>query len=99
MRLNILGIIETVTAKSVHSAVTRDTSWSRMKGRIEMANITVKMKDGSVREFPHEGRPGGSFTKTIRYEGAFAIITNEYYGEIAIPSNDIAEIKVFPHRS
>ena len=35
-----------------------------------MANITVKMKDGSVREFPHKDRPGGSYTKTAKYEGA-----------------------------
>ena len=63
-----------------------------------MSSITVKMKDGTTREFKHEGRPGGSYTKTIKYEGGFAIIRDEYDGRIAIPAGDIAEVIERPVR-
>ena len=63
-----------------------------------MANIKIVMKSGEIRDFPHEGRPGGSYTKTIRYEGGFAIVTDEWERETAIPSADIAEVRTVPHR-
>jgi hypothetical protein len=63
-----------------------------------MANIAVIMKDGTIKDFPHEGRSGGSYTKTIKYEGGFAIITDEWYKETAIPSADIKEIVTSQHR-
>ena len=63
-----------------------------------MSNITIKMKDGTERKFPDEGRPGGSYTKTIRYEGNFAIVKDEWGKETAIPSCDIQEIEVTPAR-
>lgn len=59
-----------------------------------MASIRIKMKDGTVKNFPHEGRAGGSYTKSIRYDGAFAIVKDEYDCETAIPANDIEEINV-----
>lgn len=59
-----------------------------------MSDIRISMKDGSVREFSHVGRAGGSYTKEIRYEGNFAIIKDEWGNETVIPSNDIKEIKV-----
>jgi len=59
-----------------------------------MTSITIHMKDGTTREFPHKGRPGGSYTKSIRYEGAFAVVADEYYNETAIPVADIKEVKV-----
>ena len=59
-----------------------------------MASIYVKMKNGTKKEFKHEGRAGGSYTKSIRYEGAFAIITDEWGSETAIPVQDLEEIKV-----
>lgn len=59
-----------------------------------MSNITILMKDGSRKIFRHEGRPGGSYTKRIRYEGGFAIITDEWGSETAIPTQDISEVKV-----
>lgn len=61
-------------------------------------NIKIKMKDGTVRDFKHEGRPGGSYTKTIRYEPGFVVITDEWYNETIIPSDDIAEITTTPVR-
>lgn len=57
-------------------------------------SISVEMKDGTTREFPHQGRAGGSYTKHIRYEGAFAIIGDEWGNEVAIPVGDIKEVKV-----
>lgn len=57
-----------------------------------MTDITVKMKDGTIREFPHKGRAGGSYTKKVSYEGAMVIIEDEWYKRIAIPVNDIAEV-------
>lgn len=63
-----------------------------------MSNIKVTMKDGSVREFPHVGRSGGSYTKTLSYEGAFAVIEDEYGTKVSIPAADIAEIVTRPVR-
>jgi hypothetical protein len=63
-----------------------------------MASIKVTLKDGKVLDFPHVGRAGGSYTKTIRYEGGFAIIKDEYYNETAIPSENIARVDVKPER-
>jgi len=61
-------------------------------------NIQITMKDGTVRKFLHKGRPGGSFTKNIRYEGAFVIIKDEWGWEMGIPAADIEEIKTWPWR-
>lgn len=63
-----------------------------------MSNITFKMKDGTVREFKHEDRPGGSYTKRLTAEGAFAVVTDEYYRKTFIPAADIAEIIDRPTR-
>lgn len=57
-----------------------------------MASITVKMKDGTVREFKHEGRPGGSYSKSAKAEGAFIVITDEWSMKTYIPAEDIAEV-------
>ncbi len=62
-----------------------------------MASIKIIMKDGTVKDFPHEGRPGGSYTKKIRYEGCFAVVVDEWMDEIAIPAADIAEIRTKSH--
>lgn len=57
-----------------------------------MSHITVKMKDGTSREFPHQHRAGGSYSNKIAYEIGFVVITDEFGKETAIPSEDIAEI-------
>lgn len=59
-----------------------------------MASIYIKMKDGTTKEFKHEGRAGGSYTKAIRYEGGMAIVIDEWDNETAIPIADIKEINV-----
>lgn len=63
-----------------------------------MSNITVTMKDGSIRNFNHEGRAGGSWTKTLKLENGWVIITDEYEGKTIIPESLIAEIKETPMR-
>ena len=61
-------------------------------------SITLIMKDGTRREFPHKGRLDGSYTKRIRYEPGFVVITDEYYNERAIPTSDVEEVIVHEHR-
>lgn len=64
-----------------------------------MANIRIKMKNGKVREFMHRGRAGGSHTKTLRYEEGFVVVTDEYYHETAIPTEDIEQVEKWPNRN
>lgn len=63
-----------------------------------MASIMVKFKDGTTREFPHRGRAGGSYTKSVKYEGAFVVITDEWYNRTAFPAEDVREIVEVPNR-
>lgn len=63
-----------------------------------MSSISVKMKDGTVRRFQHEGRDGGGYTKRLTYEGVFAVIEDEWGVKISIPAADIAEITEIPTR-
>jgi hypothetical protein len=62
-----------------------------------MANIRIKFKDGSVKTFNHQGRPGGSYTKKLEYRGAFVVVIDEYYHETSFPASDIEQINVTPH--
>jgi len=61
-----------------------------------MSNIVIKMKDGTIRQFLHSGRAGGSYTKTLKLENGFAVIQDEWYKKIVIPAADIAEIEETP---
>ena len=56
-------------------------------------DIKIFFKDGTNREFLHEGRPGGSYTKSIRYEDGMAIVTDEYYNETAFPIDLIEHVE------
>lgn len=58
-----------------------------------MADITVKLKDKTEKRFPETSRAGGSYCTSIRYEGNFAIISDAYGNETAIPSENIDEIR------
>jgi len=59
-----------------------------------MKSIYIKMKDGSTRNFEHEGRAGGSYSKEIRYEMGFVVVTDEWGNETAIPTENIHEVRV-----
>lgn len=62
-----------------------------------MADIIIYFKDGSKQEFMHSGRPGGSYTKRVKYEGNFAIITDEYYRQTAFPMDSIQKVESIPN--
>jgi len=64
-----------------------------------MKSIIINKKDGTTKEFHHKGRAGGSWAISIRCEGGFAIIKDEWGNETIIPDQDIEEIKTeqFPH--
>jgi len=55
--------------------------------------IIFTMVDGTTREFVHRGRPGGSYTIRLSFEGEFAIVTDEWGDRTAIPGARIAEVK------
>jgi hypothetical protein len=57
-----------------------------------VSSITVRFKDGTKREFPHQGRAGGSYTKSVKYEGGAVIITDEWYNRTAFPLSDVSEV-------
>lgn len=63
-----------------------------------MSDIIIKMKDGSVKQFKHEGRAGGSYSKSLKLENGFAIVEDEYGKKTIVPANDIAEIIEEPGR-
>ncbi len=62
-------------------------------------NVKVKLKDGTIREFKHRGRPGGSYTVNVKYEGGFVIVTDEWDKQTAFPSEIVAEVETMPTRS
>lgn len=57
-----------------------------------MANVTIKMKDGTINEFIERGRPGGSWCVSVRYEGAFVIVEDEWGKTTAYPACDVASV-------
>lgn len=63
-----------------------------------MPSIEIRFKDGSVRQFPHQGRAGGSYTKHLSFEHGFAIVTDEWGTRTTFPSIDITEVIETPER-
>lgn len=57
-----------------------------------MASVRVKFKDGRDPVEFSGSRPGGSYSSSVRYEGAFAIVTDVWGAETAWPASDILEI-------
>lgn len=64
-----------------------------------MSSITIKLKNGAILEFPHEGRSGGSYSKSVRYESGWAIVTDEWGKEHAFPAANIEEVIEKPNYS
>lgn len=58
-----------------------------------MTNVIITMKSRTIHKFLHVGRLGGSYTKNVRYEGRFVIVTDEYYSETAFPSVDVEKVE------
>jgi hypothetical protein len=66
---------------------------------LEMRKITIKLKDGTIRTFEEKGRAGGSYTISIQYKGAFAIVEDEWGNTVSFPAEEIAEIQTEAGRS
>ena len=64
-----------------------------------MPTIVVTLKDGTIHQFRHEGRPGGSYTKTLELRNGFAIVRDEWGGETIFPSDNIKVITTSPERN
>jgi hypothetical protein len=64
-----------------------------------MSSIKVKMKDGTIKDFPHVGCPGRKCTKLLHFEGVVAVITDEHFKKTVIPVADIEEITEEPIRN
>lgn len=60
-------------------------------------DVIIKMKNGTTKKFEDHGRPGGSYSQRIKYEGAFAVITDCYDNQTAIPASDIEEVVTNTH--
>jgi hypothetical protein len=61
-------------------------------------NIELVMKDGTVKKFLHEGRPGGSYTKNIDFVPGFVVVSDEWDKKTYIPADEVKEIKTTPNR-
>ncbi len=63
-----------------------------------MPDITVKMKDGTVKNFKQENRPGGSYYNKVDYKEAFVVVTDVWGKRTSIPAADVAEVEEIPER-
>lgn len=50
-----------------------------------------------MREFKHEGRAGGSYTKRLKTENGFIIIEDEWYKKTLFPASEVVEVIETPH--
>ena len=58
-----------------------------------MESITITFKHVTDQKvFRHKPRPGGSYSLRIKYEGAFAVVVDEWGTEYAYPAEEIFEI-------
>ncbi len=65
-----------------------------------MPNVTVTLKTGEIILFEDRGRPGGSYSNSVKYEGAFAVVEDVWGKTTAFPAQDIQKIeKDAPRRS
>jgi hypothetical protein len=58
-----------------------------------MESVNVIFKDGTQREFNKVGRPGGSYSIHVKYEGNFVIVEDEWGHQTAFPAADVKEVK------
>lgn len=62
-----------------------------------MQKIVVKFKDQRP-DFvlTERGRPGGSWTISVLYEGGFVIIADEWLKTVAFPADDLISVETTP---
>ncbi len=58
-----------------------------------MRLIRIEFRDGTIREFKHEGRAGGSWTKTIEFKDGWATVTDEYGNRFTYPESTIRSVE------
>ena len=58
--------------------------------------IQIKMKDGSIREFPAMEKKDRRFHQEVKYEGVFVIIQDEWQRSVSIPACDVIELRQIP---
>lgn len=63
-----------------------------------MSSVTIRFRDGTERVFEHEGRAGGSYTKTVKYEDGVVIVKDEWDKRTAFPLDLVAEIVETPNK-
>lgn len=63
-----------------------------------MANIRITFKDDTWEEFRHEGRAGGSWTKSVKYEAGWVIVEDEWGKRTAFPQDAVKKVEEEPHR-
>lgn len=63
-----------------------------------MATIEITLKSGKVVAFKEVGRPGGSYSNSVRYEGSFVIVRDEWGEETAFPASDVEKVVNTPER-
>jgi hypothetical protein len=64
-----------------------------------VTNVKITKKDGTIMDFPHRGRAGGSYTVTVRFEGAFVIVRDEWGKDTAVPAADVEMVESEPHQA
>lgn len=57
-----------------------------------MSDVTVFFTNGKSETFVDNGRSGGSYCNSVRYEGEFAVIKDPYGKETAFPASRIEKI-------
>lgn len=63
-----------------------------------MSRVTIKLKDGTVRDFADKGRAGGSWSTSVSFEGSFVIVKDEWGKRTVFPAADVAEVVDNPER-
>ena len=58
-----------------------------------MATVTIKFRDGTERTMEDRGRPGGSYSQKVSYEGGFVVVTDVWGAKTAFPAELVAEVR------
>lgn len=61
-----------------------------------MTNITITFRDGAKKDFKHEGRAGGSYSKSGQYVEGWFVVTDEYSRQTAYPADTIEKVEIDP---
>jgi hypothetical protein len=56
-------------------------------------NIRITFKDATVRVYNHQGRAGGSYTKTLILKEGWAKVVDEWNNVEAFPADTIVKVE------